>query len=89
MITKSASVIRTSTNQLKVGDVIQHGNMIHGFMYTTVAELNVSTHNRMIEVLEQFSHGGIGGTWHGKNAIWYVVKDIKDCTDPLCKECEI
>jgi hypothetical protein len=74
MITTSASVVRTSTNQLKVGDVIQHGNIIHGFMFTTVAELNRSTHSNRIEVLEQFSHGGIGGTWHGKNAIWYVVK---------------
>ena len=75
MTTTKAPVVRTSTKQLKVGDVIQHGNIYHGFMFTTVVQLNASTHSNMIEVVEQFSHGGSGGTWYGKNAIWYVVKE--------------
>jgi hypothetical protein len=65
-------VLVKTTNTLEVGDIVQHGNMFDGFTYTTVAELNRSTHNRMIQVLEKFSHGGIGGVWHGKNARWYV-----------------
>jgi hypothetical protein len=73
--TTSALVTRTSTAKLKVGDVIQHGNMFTGFNYTTVVELNHSNHSNMMQVLEKFGRGGVAGNWYGKNAIWYVVKE--------------
>jgi hypothetical protein len=66
------AVIRTSTAKLKVGDVLQHGNIFYGFTFTTVKDLVKSNHSNMIEVVEQYNHGGTAGTWHGKNAIWYV-----------------
>ena len=66
------AVIRTSTAKLNVGDVIQHGNIFDGFTYTTVRDLIKSGHSNMLQVVEQFNHGGMAGTWHGKNAIWYV-----------------
>jgi hypothetical protein len=75
MTTTQTKIVRTTTNQLQIGDVIQHGNIFDGFTFTTVNELNRSTHSNMIEVLEKFNHGGVGGTWYGKNAIWYVVKE--------------
>jgi hypothetical protein len=75
MTTTKPSVIRTTTNQLKVGDVVQHGNMFTDFNYTTIKEINYSTHNNMMQILETFNHGGVAGNWHGKNAIWYVVKE--------------
>jgi hypothetical protein len=75
MNTKSAQVTRTTTNQLKVGNVIQHGNMICGFDYTTVVELNNSNWNNMRQVIELFDKGNTGGNWYGKNMIWYVVKE--------------
>jgi hypothetical protein len=75
MATTQTKIVRTTTNQLQIGDVIQHGNIFDGFTFTTVNALNRSTHSNMIEVLEQFNHGGVGGTWYGKNAIWYVVKE--------------
>jgi hypothetical protein len=68
------TIVRKSTAKLQVGDVIQHGNMFDGFMFTTVTELNHSNHSNMIEVLEKYNHGGVGGTWYGKNAIWYVAE---------------
>ena len=66
------TVTRTSTAKLKVGDVLQHGNIFYGFTFTTVKDLIKSNHSNMVEVVEQYNHGGIAGTWHGKNAIWYV-----------------
>jgi len=68
------TVNRTSTAKLQVGDVIQHGNIFDGFVFTTVNDLIKSGHSNMIQVVEQFNHGGKAGTWHGKNAIWYVKK---------------
>ena len=74
-MTATTTVIRTSTAKLKVGDVIQHGNIFSGFYYTTVVELNQSGNpaSRMIQVMQKFEHGGVGGYWEGKNGIWYVV----------------
>jgi hypothetical protein len=77
MNTKSAQVTRTTTAQLKVGDIIQHGNIFDGFIFTTVVELNDSTWNRMRQVLEKFEHGGIAGNYYGKNMIWFVVQEAK------------
>ena len=74
----SKKAVRTSTNRLKAGDVVQHGNCVHGFWYTTIASVQPSDYSKnMMAVSETFEHGGTDKSYYGKNAIWYVVSEAK------------
>ena len=83
MTQTNQTIVRTTTNNLKVGDILQHGNMFIGFTYTTVMALEAwdnepewkrRPHNK-IRVMEKFESGAVGGYWSGKNATWDVVKE--------------
>lgn len=74
----SKKTVRTSTNRLKAGDVVQHGNCIAGFWYSTIADVQPSRHKKnMMTVSETFEHGNTVDVQHGKNAIWDVVSEAK------------
>ena len=70
--------MRTSTNKLKAGDVVLHGNIVTGFWYSTIADVQPSGYNKyMMTVSETFEKGHTAKAHYGKNAIWYVVSEAK------------
>jgi len=63
-----------TTSQLTVGDMIQNGNIFHGFNYYSVVDLQPTPLKpRSIKITLQFNHGGSESITVGKNAQWDVV----------------
>ena len=67
--------VRTSTNNLQVGDVVQHGNCISGFYYATIAKIDSTSSKMALRIFQDYgSNVDSIGSVYGKNGIWYVVK---------------
>jgi len=70
----AVKTIRKTANQLEVGDVIQHGNIVLGFFTSTVERIQKSKQSSRVFIWLRFSHGGLCPQHSvGKNAIYDVV----------------